>query len=68
MNIYLVTIEDRLPNFYVLAKTQELALGTINAYLSNNGYHDVPASSKWNIELINEACMDDTSIILSANS
>ncbi len=67
MNIYLVSIGNQYPNFYVFAKDQQSVIGAVNVYLSNSDYQDVPTSTSWNIELINEAYMSDDSVILTAN-
>lgn len=68
MNIYLVSIGDQYPNFYVFAKDQQSVIGAVNVYLSNNDYQNVPTSTSWSVELINEAYTNDDSIILSANA
>ncbi|MRH09626.1 hypothetical protein GIX81_09245 [Lactobacillus reuteri] len=46
---------------------QQSVIGAVNVYLSNSDYQDVPTSTSWNIELINEAYMNDDSVILTAN-
>lgn len=67
MNIYLVMISDQYPSFYVFAKDPQSVIGAVNIYLANHAYRDTPKSEQWSIELINEAYMNDDSVILSAD-
>lgn len=61
-DIYLITISDQYPAFYIFARTQQGAVDAVSRYLS------VPSSNNWSVELINEAYTNDNSIILSVNS
>lgn len=67
-DIYLITINDQYPAFYIFAKTQQGAVDAVSRYLSDNGYLSVQSSNNWSVELINEAYTNDDSIILSSNA
>lgn len=67
MNIYLVSIGNQYPDFYVFAKDQQSVIGMVNVYLTDNDYQNAPNSDEWSIELIDEAYMSDDSVILTAN-
>lgn len=67
-DIYLITISDQYPAFYIFARTQQGAVDAVSRYLSDSSYLSVPSSNNWSVELINEAYTNDDSIILSVNS